>query len=73
MNALNEIRMEEIKAAYEKVNKMCATPEYKEKLAEMVKYNRILEKELNEKLYNVPSNYLFTTTKIDKYPFHKTD
>lgn len=40
--------MEEIEAAYEKVSKMCETPEYKEKLAEKVNYNRLLEKELNE-------------------------
>ncbi len=63
VKGLNKITMEEIEAAYKKVSEMSDTPEYKEKLAEMVSYNRLLAKELNE-LYNLPINYLFTYTKI---------
>ena len=63
---IKNLDMKEINAAYKKLDKICKTPEYKKKLEEISSYNKLLEKELNEKLYNIPQNYLFTTTNIEK-------
>ena len=63
---IKNLDMKEINAAYKKLDKICKTLEYKKELEEISSYNKLLEKELNEKLYNIPQNYLFTTTNIEK-------